>query len=252
MIECTARWVDPETFRLLPLWYPEYARQALFYKANWSARQTNTNRQTGQSEHKREGNRYANQALTYALGYRSKERPNWSCCHIWSVEDPSFQEASAVVQDPRFYSCVANMVLLPTPLKAFTDAIPKVKAMLRVCARNLYGWPSEEKGIVSMAGAIASIETWDDWSVFPASWPRTFGGSMPLGVMALNDLIRRSASNRLESIRRDMQDAGKYYPRDAVAAALGYWGIELEPRPTTTVRPRATLHKQQAPIGLEV
>ena len=36
LIETTARWVDPETFRLLPLWYPEHARHTLFYKADWS------------------------------------------------------------------------------------------------------------------------------------------------------------------------------------------------------------------------
>lgn len=68
LIERTARWVNPETFRLLPLWYPELPRRTLFYKENWSKPQMNTNRQTKLSEHKREGNRYANQALTHALG----------------------------------------------------------------------------------------------------------------------------------------------------------------------------------------
>ena len=38
LIERTARWVDPETFRLLPLWYPEHARQGRLYKKNWSDR----------------------------------------------------------------------------------------------------------------------------------------------------------------------------------------------------------------------
>jgi len=33
LIERTARWVDPETFRLLPIWYPEFARGAYFYKS---------------------------------------------------------------------------------------------------------------------------------------------------------------------------------------------------------------------------
>lgn len=140
LIECTARWVDPETFRRLPLWYPEYARGAFFYKKNWSEPQMNKNRQSGHTEHKREGNLYANKALTHALGLRSDDRPNWSCCHIWGVDDALYQESNAVVQDRRFFSCVANMVLLPMPLKAFTDTMPEVKAMLRICARNLYGW----------------------------------------------------------------------------------------------------------------
>jgi hypothetical protein len=62
LIEHTARWVDPETFCLLPLWYPEHARRAHFYKKGWSEPQMNKNRQTGFVEHKREGNVHANKA----------------------------------------------------------------------------------------------------------------------------------------------------------------------------------------------
>ena len=61
--------LDPETFNFLPVWYPEHARQALFYKANWSEPQMNTNWQTGISIHKSKGNVHANKALTLALGY---------------------------------------------------------------------------------------------------------------------------------------------------------------------------------------
>jgi hypothetical protein len=63
LIERIARWVDPDTFRLLPIWYPEHARGAFFYKKNWSEPQMNTNRQTGHTEHKREANSYANKTL---------------------------------------------------------------------------------------------------------------------------------------------------------------------------------------------
>jgi hypothetical protein len=41
LIERTARWVAPETFRMLPLWFPECARRGLFYKENWSVPQMN-------------------------------------------------------------------------------------------------------------------------------------------------------------------------------------------------------------------
>ncbi len=81
--------------------------------------QTNRNRQTGIEVHKHEGNNYASRALTLALGLRSRDRPIWSCCHIWGVDDETFATTNTVVQDPRYYSCVANMVLLPTPPKAF-------------------------------------------------------------------------------------------------------------------------------------
>jgi hypothetical protein len=168
LIEHTARWVDPETFRLLPLWYPEHARRGYFYKNNWSEPQMNKNRQSGHTEHKREGNVHANLALTHALGLRSDDRPNWSCCHIWGIDDALYQEANAIVQDRRFFSCVANMVLLPTPLKAFTDTMQDVKAMLRICARHLYGWHCDHEGAVE---GLAIVEGWTDWSAYPESWP---------------------------------------------------------------------------------
>jgi hypothetical protein len=134
LIERTARWVAPETFRRLPVWYPEHCRRGLFYKSNWAEPQLNRNRQTGVTVHKHEGNLYANKALTLALGLRSRDRPSWSCCHIWGVDDAAYASTNIIVQDPRFYSCVGNMVLLPTPLKAFTDVMPDVKSMLRACA----------------------------------------------------------------------------------------------------------------------
>ena len=43
LIERTARWVDPATFKLLPVWFPEHARGKEFYKENWSSPQMNTN-----------------------------------------------------------------------------------------------------------------------------------------------------------------------------------------------------------------
>ena len=95
---------------------------------------------TGEKIHKREANIYAAKALDLALGIRSKDKTNWSCCHIWGVDDPKFQKTNTVIADHRFYSCVANMVLLPTPLKAFTDSMPEIKSMLRICSTNLYGW----------------------------------------------------------------------------------------------------------------
>jgi hypothetical protein len=222
LIERTARWVAPETFELLPIWFPEHARRALFYKRNWSEPQHNTNRRTQISVHKSEGNINANQALTLALGLRKSERPNWSCCHLWGVDDPTFQEANHVVSDHRFYSCVGNMVLLPTPLKAFTDAMPEVKSMLRLCARNLYGWQCDHE---TMFETNAALDAWDVWDAWPDSWPRRGETKRPLGTMPLNDPIRAAAAKRLASIRHDLVHAGEFYPRDQVRAALAYWRI---------------------------
>jgi hypothetical protein len=225
LIERTAKWVAPETFSLLPIWYPEHARQALFYKANWSEPQMNTNGQTGISSHKSESNYYANQTLAYALGLKSgsEGKKGWTCCHIWGVDDSTYQQANVVVQDPRFYSCVANMVLLPTPLKTFTDTVPAVKAMLRICARNTYGWQCDHE---IMDSVKASLDVWDNWEGYPESWPRKIGTHTPIGTMPFNSVIQKRALNRWKKIQNDIENAGPFYPRDSVRQVLKYWDLD--------------------------
>jgi hypothetical protein len=220
LIERTARWVDPETFRLLPVWYPEYSRRALFYKANWSEPQMNRNRETGIVVHKHEGNRYANKALTRALGLRSSERPIWSCCHIWGIDDASYASTNVIVQDPRYYSCVANMVLLPTPLKAFTDVMPIVKAMLRTCSFYTYGWRCEHDAVAGIDVTEAGYH--ED---YPSGWPNADRQCTPSGMVPINADIRRYAKRRLDQIRSDAANAGTYYPHKQVMAVCDYWNI---------------------------
>jgi hypothetical protein len=224
LIECTARWVDPATFQLLPIWYPEFARGTYFYNGNWSEPRINTNRETGHKEHKREGNLYANKSLTHALGLRSTERPNWSCCHIWGIDDASYQQTNAVVQDRKYYSCIANMVLLPSPLKAFTDAMPEVKTMLRICARHLYGWHC---GHESVRTAVTAMDQWDNWDAYPPSWPHAKKTSTPRGLVKLDEKIRRDAVRRLAAIRSDLENAGPNYPKQEVRDTLKFWDISI-------------------------
>lgn len=222
LIERTARWVAPETFRRLPVWYPEHSRRSPFYKANWCEPQLNTNRQSGVTVHKQEGNRYANKALTQALGLRSQERPNWSCCHIWGLDDATYASTNVIVQDPRFYSCVANMVLLPTPLKAFTDVMPEVKAMLRACAFHLYGWRCDHDELEHVDLQAATAD-----GAYPASWPKKEGDPPPPGTVQMTPAIAAAADRRLTAIRKDVEYAGPHYPRDQVRRVLEYWGINL-------------------------
>ena len=185
----------------------------------------NTKRSSGASAHKVEGNIYANNALTLAVGWRKQTRPNWSCCHLWGVDDPKFQKANAVVQDRRFYSCVGNMVLLPTPLKAFTDNMFDIKAMLRVCARSLYGWECDHEEV---AESNATLIDHFDWADYPKSWPKEPGEARPHGVVELNNVIEKSARERLANIRAELVGAGEHYPRDEVRSVLEYWGISPE------------------------
>lgn len=224
LIERTAHWVEPQTFEYLPVWYPGHARRAPLYKANWSEPQMNRNRQTGAIAHKFEGDIHASKALTLALGLRPAERPNWSCCHIWGVDDAAYQISNAVVQDRRFFSCVANMVLLPTPLKAFTDVMPEVKMMLRVCALQLYTWSCDCDEVADNASQVAE---WSDWGVYPESWPKPGRSSLPIGTARFSTRIKDAADRRKTAIRKDLETAGPHYPRDDVRRVLDYWNISL-------------------------
>ena len=124
LVNC-ARWVHPETFKYLPVWYPTHFRTAPLYDAGWSTRQLN------KGKPKLEANVFAAKALSYALGLGSQAGENWTCCHLWGVDDPKFAKVNTVIKDPRYFSCVGNMMRLPTPLKAITDSMPDIKLMLR-------------------------------------------------------------------------------------------------------------------------
>ena len=117
------------------------------------------------------------------------------------------------------------MVLLPTPLKAFTDTMPDVKAMLRICAHNLYGWECNHDNLLA---SNKELENWNDWNSYPDSWPKTPHEKKPLGVMEISPIIRASAQKRKAQIRRDLEHAGEHYPRDEVRAVLRYWKIVIE------------------------
>lgn len=115
-----------------------------------------------------EGNIAASDALRRALGVRSPKPKNWTVCHIWGYDDDAFAAQGRVVRDPRYFSCVGNMVWLPTPLKGFTDALPEIKTMLRTCAFHLYGWACEHDDARDEASRIRGGLM---PAGYPGSWP---------------------------------------------------------------------------------
>ncbi len=204
LVSITARWVDPDTFALLPVSSPHTYRKAPLYKSDWQERQTN------RSAPKHEGNVAANIALTKALGLKSSERKNWSCCHIWGNDDASFQSAESEVNNPRYFTCLANMVLLPSPLKAFTDTIPEIKAALRIAAYTLYGFIPENRNLPAPADAGAFL---------PNAWlEENFNG-----IHHLNSKIRRWAENESRKIARLVDKPIGSYPIDQVREVIVYW-----------------------------
>lgn len=227
LIERTARWVNPESFRRLPVWAPHTARGRPLYDANWARRYTNTRKATGVTAEKFEGNVAALQALVAALDVASPKPKNWTVCHIWGYDDPSFAQQSAVVQDPRYFSCVANMVWLPTPLKGFTDTLPEIKAMLRVCAFHLYGWACEHPSVAEQADKVRS-----GWipEGYPKSWPSPERPSArPPGTAPFSERIEKEIAKRKRRIKASMENARfVHYPRAEVMEVLKFWGIRLE------------------------
>jgi hypothetical protein len=59
--------------------------------------------------------------------------------------------------------------------------------MLRICARNLYGWPRDHEEFLA---TNAALDEWTDWDSYPQSWPRAPHEKRPLGVADLSPTIR--------------------------------------------------------------
>lgn len=226
LIEHHAKRVDPKTFKLLPVWFPEAARGAALYDKTWARQYTNTSRRTGVSSPKTEGNESALRTMHMALDVASPKPKNWTVCHLWGYDDPNFATGSTIVQDHRFYTCVANMIWLPSALKAFTDTVPQIKEMLRVCSYHMYGWVCEHPSADDLAQKIVS-----GWlpAHYPTSWPSKAAPSLlPQGISPISDRIRAKILDRKSKIREQLNDTTLiHYPNDVVASVLDHWNIRL-------------------------
>lgn len=218
MIAQSARWVHPEVFKRLPVWRPEKARKAPLYKKDWRTRSASKS-----GALKFETNGGALRSLREALALAKPK--NWTTCHIWGYDDANFAGKSVVVQDSRFYSCVANMVLLPTPLKGFTDAVPTIKHHLRVCAFHLYGWACEHEASSAEAELVKSGKIPEG---YPLTWPTAERPALPTGIGPFDDRLKKRISERKRKIARDLGNLDlENYPRDSVRNVLEFWKIDL-------------------------
>lgn len=220
MIARTARWVHPEVFRALPIWRPDTARKLPLYKADWLTPMTN------KGQPKVEGNVAAQASLMAALGVVGSYPRGWTTCHIWGYDDDQFVGSSDIVRDRRFFSCVGNMVLLPTPLKGFTDAVPRIKRHLRVCAFHLYGWACEHPSVEHEASIVRSGEVPEG---YPESWPTAERRVLPPGTGPASDAVMRKATARKRQLALLLEDSSLVeYPRDAVREVLAFWKIDVK------------------------
>jgi hypothetical protein len=227
LIARTSRWVHPETFHHLPVWCPWTARGRPLYDRTWQRPYTNTKRATKQTSDKFEGNVAAAKSVIAALGVANPKPPNWTVCHIWGYDDPAFASQGGVVRDPRFFSCVGNMIWLPTPLKGFTDALPEIKTLLRTCVFYLYGWACEHESVKSQVDAIRSGPIPDG---YPDSWPSPQRPDiLPPGTAPFTPAIMGEIRKRKSLIRAMLADLNlTHFPRDEVREVLAFWKIDLE------------------------
>jgi hypothetical protein len=226
LIVRNARWVNPETFRRLPVWCPHTARGQPLYNFDWSRRYTNTRKITGVTLDKTEGNVAALKTLVSALDVATPKPSHWTVCHIWGYDDPSFSQSSAVVQDPKYFTCIANMIWLPTSLKGFTDTVPEIKDMLRVCSFYLYGWACEHPVVAEKAEKIRSGWVPD---AYPALWPSSENsGVLPPGVAPFSKRVDQQIEKIKKQIKLSLKNSELlHYPRDQVTEVLKFWKIEL-------------------------
>ncbi len=218
VIAKTARWVHPATFRALPVWCPDTARGMPRFNAAWTERAVS---QKGVA--KVEENIRAGRALFDALGVVGSKPKNWTVCHIWGYDDDGFVGRSNVVQDPRFYSCVANMVWLPTPLKGFTDAVPRIKFALRLAAFRQFGWTCEHPQTLAEGERVRAAT---DPDFFPEAWKLPSGALLP-GTSPFNDLIQSRVKKRKAQIRARMDADHPLFDRALVRSVLDFWNIDL-------------------------
>jgi hypothetical protein len=186
---------------------------------------------SGRGVAKVEENIRAATALVEALGVKTPPKPkNWTVCHIWGYDDENFAGRSNVVQDPRFYSCVGNMVWLPTPLKGFTDAVPQIKECLRVCAYHLYGWACEHDDVQAGAARVRSGAIPEG---YPDSWPTAERRVAPDGTAPHSERVQASIAKRKALIGTRLADRSlDHYGHDSVRAVLQFWKVELDERQT--------------------
>jgi hypothetical protein len=223
MIARTARWVHPDTFRALPLWYPETARGRPLFTPSWNAIYSIKNQVTKLVSEGRESNQKAGKALVAALGV--KKTTNRTVCHIWGTDDPKFQKSNRVVRDPRYYTCVGNMISLPTPLKGFADSVPEIKEMLRICAFHLYHWTCEHGDVLAEAGAVRDAGLPPH---YPEHSPHAELRRLPRGTMPFSNRVRAAIDKRKDELRRLLCDTTlTRFPKDEVRNVLDFWKIAL-------------------------
>jgi hypothetical protein len=112
------------------------------------------------------------------------------------------------------------------PPKGFTDALPKIKTMLRACAFHLYGWACEDDSVKTQAEAIRGGMVPEG---YPSSWPSPERPRLlPPGTAPFTASVRNEIDKRKTKLRAMLADKSlANFPNEEVRQILKFWRIDL-------------------------
>ena len=117
------------------------------------------------------------------------------------------------------------MVWLPTPLKGFTDAVPEIKKILRICAFHMYGWICEHPDAATEAAKIRNGPVSDE---YPKSWPTPERKVLPLGTAPFSSDAAAAVKKRKCELKRMLSDTSLvHFPREEARSVLAFWKIDI-------------------------
>lgn len=164
----TAIWASPGVFHLLKsdnvhaTWYP-LTRRAYVKRGEKKGQLVGNVRL--------DDNTYANVAIKRAVGKHGRIC-NVHACHVWP----------RTAYDERYYTCIANIVLLPRSIAGLSDNHPSMTKALQYRSFELYGWfPTD------IAGDPQSPP------VKPPNYPANWREPEPLTPEIRDAVSRRSA-----------------------------------------------------------
>lgn len=127
LIAETGLWASPEAHELL---IKENGTGAFFPKRRRYRKGAGEVKGQKIGDLRLDDNTYANHAIKRSIGIDRKDITAYVACHIWPQS----------CYDPRCYTVLANLVLLPAPLAGLSDHDPGIQATLQFRSFELYGW----------------------------------------------------------------------------------------------------------------
>lgn len=124
LIALTSIWANPKVFDSLR----EQKQYGFWYLNIRRSRHKGEARRQTINGILLDDNSKAKQAIKLATGV--KEITNYNACHVYPKS----------CYDEKYYTCIANIVLIPVPLAGLTDHHPEIIEILKYKAFELFNW----------------------------------------------------------------------------------------------------------------